>query len=155
MEGRALCQIVRESSQELRQLRREVAVAKERKMPSLGRVTPVANVGDPPIGHRCEVDDEINTTVVRPVAGAPAEDHLSVLNGSTRLTRCEAERGQRRVKDGRNEIERRIERRIVWRERIRDERHGTHPRTASAKGADRNRRHVITTGVSPNAQILG
>lgn len=100
-------------------------MAIEGQMPPVAWVPPVANIGDAPVRHRFDVDDEVDASAVGAVDEAPAEDHLTMPAGGTRLAGCEAKRGQDRIKGDRNSVECRVERR----ERLGTERHDPHPRT--------------------------
>lgn len=114
-----LPQIVGECSREVDQLCGEVSVRNERQVPSLARVTPVADVRDPPVGDWFEVDDEIEAIAVGAVVDASAVDHLPVSFGHSRRSRCEAQPDQYRIQNGRHEVECRV----VWRDRVRSEGH--------------------------------
>lgn len=101
-------QFVRERPYKFGQLAREVAVAIEGQMPPIARVAPVTNVGDAPVRHRFDVDYKIDASAVVAVDETPAEDHLTMPAGGTRLAGCEAKWLQDRVKDDCNSMDPRI-----------------------------------------------
>ena len=56
----------------------EVVVCDERVVPPIAREPPVTNVRDAPVGHRCEVDDQINARTIAAVGDTTTEDHLTL-----------------------------------------------------------------------------
>ena len=73
----ALRQLTGEGLSEAGQLVQERGVSVELKMPSVGRKSPVTDVGDMPVGRRLDVEDEIYATVLCAVDFTAAEDHLT------------------------------------------------------------------------------
>ena len=97
----------------------------EVEVPSVARISPVADVRDPPGGHRFEVDDEIDASAIGAVHFATAEDHLTSSLGSTGLARREAKRGQDRIED-RGDL---IQPSVAVAGRMASKRHGLHLRS--------------------------
>ena len=108
-------------------------------MPAVARVSPIANIGDPPVGRRVEVDDQVDAPAVGAVDEAPAEDHLPVTVGRAGLASREAEWGQDRIECRRNSVECGVGRR----DRVRSEWHAPHRRIDASPTVASRPRPVI------------
>jgi hypothetical protein len=106
-----LPQCAREALREACQLIGKADAPVEVEVPSVTRKPPIADVGDLPVGHRCDVHDEIHATTICAVDLAPTEDHLTALRNVTDLPGRESERGQDRIEDLRDQV-RTVSRRI-------------------------------------------
>jgi hypothetical protein len=81
------------------------------EMPTLARKTPIADVGDLPVGRRFDFNDEIHAATICAVDLTPAEDHLTTLPIYTDLPRREPERDQDRIEGLRNQVRSTVSRR--------------------------------------------
>ena len=107
-----LPQLAREDLGEAGQLISKAGASVEVEVPSVARKPPVADVGDLPVGHRCEFNNEIHATIICAVDLAPAEDHLTTLRINTDLPRREPERDQDRIEGRRNQVRTSMSRRV-------------------------------------------
>ncbi len=86
-----LGQLPRKTPSETAQLLSKWGVSVEAEMPSVGRVTPVANINNPPLGHRFDVNHKVDAPVIDSVDKATAEDHLPASLLGADLARSETE----------------------------------------------------------------
>lgn len=108
----SLPQLAREDLSEAGQLISKAGASVEVEVPSVAQIPPVADVGDLPVGHRCEFNDEIHATIICAVDLAPAEGHLTTLPINTDLPRREPERDQDRIERRRNHVRTTMSRRV-------------------------------------------
>lgn len=107
-----LTQLAREDLSEAGQLISAASAAVEVEVPSVARKPPVADVGDLPVGHRFDVNDEIHATIICAVGLTLAEDHLTALPNNTDLPRREPERNQDRIEGLRDQVRTTMSRRV-------------------------------------------
>jgi hypothetical protein len=98
-----LPQLGPEDLSEAGQLISKASASVEVEVPSVARKSPVADVGDSPVGSRFEINDEIHAATIYAVDLAAAEDRLTTVPDTTDLTRRESERGQDRAENVPNE----------------------------------------------------
>jgi len=98
----------RQGSSKRRQLFGESGACVEVQVPPVAREAPVADVRDSPDRPRSEIDNEINASTIRAVGDAAAEDHLAILIRGSGLARCETERGEDRIENPGDLINRRM-----------------------------------------------
>ncbi len=77
----------------------EIGICFEVQVPPFARKSPVANINDPPIRPRLEVDDEIDAFAIDAVHLATAKDHLTRSLGGLALAACETERREDRIEN--------------------------------------------------------
>ena len=105
-------QLARKELSEAGQLIGKVGGSVEVEVPSVALISPVADVGDMPVGRSLDVNDEIYATTIGAVDLTPAEGHLTTLPDNADLPGREPERDQDRIEGFRQQIRTTMSRRI-------------------------------------------